>query len=94
MRLETVFSKQEYEDCLNKINRLEEFCFEFKKKKYKFIFEGRGCDNGLWKNNYMVSFGVDYGTGGFSRSMQIDKIDSYEKICSAVNEFWNRSEEL
>ena len=94
MRLETVFSKQEYEDCLNKINGLEKFYFEFKKKKYKFVFEGRGCDNSLWKNDYMISFGADYGTGGFSRSMQIDKIDSYEKICSAVNEFWNRSEEL
>lgn len=52
MRLETIFSKQEYEDCLNKINRLEEFCFEFKKKKYKFIFKGRNCDNGLWKKDF------------------------------------------
>lgn len=94
MRLETIFSKQEYKDCLNKINRLEEFCFEFKKKKYGFVFEGRVCDNGLWKNDYMVSLNVVYSTGGFSRSMQIDKIDSYEEICNVVNEFWNRIEQL
>ena len=42
----------------------------------------------------MVSFGADYGTGGFSRSMQIDKVDSYEEICNVVNEFWNRREQL
>ena len=94
MRLETIFSKQQYEDCLKKINRLEEFCFEFKNKKYKFIFKGRNCDNGLWKNDYMVSFGVDYGTGGFSRSMQVNDVDSYEEICKIVNEFWIMREQI
>lgn len=93
MRLETIFSKQQYENCLNKIKKLEEFCFEFKKKKYKFIFEGRNCNNGLWKNDYMVSLNVVYSTGGFSHSMQIDKVDSYEGICNAVNEFWNTREQ-
>lgn len=94
MRLETVFSKQQYEDCLNKIKELKEFYFEFKKNKHRFIFEGRGCDNGLWKNDYMVSFVVDYGTGGFSRSMQVNDVDAYEEICKIVNEFWTMREQI
>lgn len=87
LKLEDMFSKSEYLDCLDKIEKREFFQIkrENKKYKYRFIFDASPCDNGVWKENYMISYHFEIGTSGLCCPCQVDDIDSYEEICHRVN---------
>lgn len=89
MRLQNIFSKDEFKICLEKIKRKEFFDISVKRKPYAFNFEFMECDNGLWKDNLMCSIRISYKSGGYIHPMQIEELPKdYEAFCKIVNDYW------
>lgn len=92
MKLQNIFSKEKYNECLEKIKSKVFFEININKKPYKFSFDFRECDNGIWKNNLLVSYAAEIGYSGFSHPLQHDNIPRYEDMCDIVNSFWDRND--
>lgn len=92
IRLEEIFTLLDYEQCLQDISNRTFFDREFtsKNKKFKFSFRFDECDNGMWKDNLLITYGAEYKDSGFGCPCSIDYIDSYKEICERVNKLVER----
>lgn len=95
MKLQEIFSKDNWKLCLEKIKERDFFEMSFIRKPYKFRFSFRECKNGLWKDDLMTAIDVEYKTCGYSYPMQLDELPKeYDEFCAGVNKFWAEQEEF
>lgn len=93
MKLQDVFSFDDFKICLDKIKSIEYFDISVIHKPYKFRFEFRYCANGIWKDNLLLCVGASYKDGGFSHPMQLNELTKdYNQFCKYINDYWLKQE--
>ena len=89
MKLENIFTLDDYHQCVEKFNQNQIFEKEYKSKdkKLKFSIGLCSCHNGVWKDNMYRFYDMLYKTGGYSHPFGTDEeIPTYEQLCQEVNE--------
>lgn len=92
--LETIFTRKDYRELVKAVRERTNYEFLYSKKGTclphpstgLFLHvNGRKCDNGVWKDNYLYGFDCWYKNGGMGRPYDpVDGIIPYERFIEDI----------
>lgn len=92
--LEQIFTRKDYKELKQAIEKREEYEFRYAKAGtylphpstgIYFKVDGRKCDNGIWKDNYLYGFDTWRNNSGLGMPFDpVDKVLSYEELINLI----------
>lgn len=87
--LERIFTRKDYTELMDAVKSRREYAFSHSKQGTYYphpstgvymSVEGRKCDNGIWKDDYLFIFTCCYKDCGMSNPYGVEELVSYEKF--------------